>query len=154
MKFVKIRTHKSPEELLAMLSDNDKVNERVRFDTKRGTPHMKLKETKRGIRMTCELLGGTTRDNGFLVGTYFSGRIREKNGVTTLTGRILTAPIYHAILLIFIALFVIQCFVVKGFSVIPVFAVLLDVLLFKEEFKKQGYIYRYLYRAAKRLEMN
>ena len=152
MKFIRLKTHRTPEELLSMLSDNDKVNENVRFDSKRGTPHMKLKENKQKIRITCELVGGATKDNGFLVGTYFSGKIKVKNGETTLTGAILTAPIYHAILAVFVALFIVQCIVVKGFSVIPIFAVLFDILLFKEEFKKQGYIFRYIYRAQRRLE--
>ena len=80
MKFVQIKTRRTPEELLAMLSDNDKVNEKVRFDSKRGTPRMKLKENKQRIRITCELVGGTTKDNGFLVGTYFGGKIKVKNG--------------------------------------------------------------------------
>ena len=153
MKFVKLTTHRTPEELLTMLSDNDKVNENVHFDSKRGTPRMKLNENKKRIKITCELVGGATKDNGFFVGTYFSGSIKVKNGETTLTGAILTAPIYHLLLAVFIALFIVQCFVVKGFSVIPIFALLLDVLLFKEEFKKQGYIFRYLHRAVRRLEM-
>lgn len=152
MKFVKLKTRSTPQELLSMLSDNDKVNERVHFDSNRATPHMKIVQKKKRIRITCELLGGTTKDNGFLVGTYFTGKIRVNNGETILTGAILTAPIYHAFLFMLVALFVVQCIVVKGFSVIPIFAVLLDVLLFKEEFKKQGYIYRYLCRAVRRLD--
>jgi hypothetical protein len=40
----------------------------------------------------------------------------------------------------------------KALNLIPVFAVLFDLLLFKNEFKKQGYIQRYLMRGISRLE--
>jgi hypothetical protein len=37
----------------------------------------------------------------------------------------------------------------KGFSPVPIILLLFDLLLFKEEFKKQTYIYSYLNRAAR-----
>ena len=152
MKFVKLKTRSTKEELLSMLSDNNRVNEKVKFNDKRGKPHMKLKEKNGKIRITCEMMGGLTKDNGFVIGSFFYGKMKEKNGVTTLSGVILTAPIYHLLFLLMLGFFVAQCIINKGISVVPVFLVLFDMLLFKDEFKKQGYIYRYIYRAAARLE--
>ena len=106
------------------------------------------------IKITCEMIGGPTKDNGFLVGTYFSGRLVEKDGRTKLKGVITTAPIYHLFLIALVAVFIIQCFKLRGFSVVPPIIVIFDIFMFKNEFKKQGYIKRYLYRAARRMYEN
>ena len=148
MKFVKVKADTSKEEMINLLADNNRVNEKVRFDDKRGKPHMKIKEKNGKIRITCEMMGGVTKDNGFIVGSFFWGKIKENNGTATLSGIILTAPVYHFIFLLLMGFFVVQCIINKGFSIIPIFLLLFDILLFKDEFKKQGYIYRYIYRAA------
>lgn len=149
MKFINLTFPASRDEVLELIKNNDEVNHGVRFDS-RGKPLMKIKERKNGkIRITCEMLGRPTKDNGFLVGTYFSGKLTEKDGEARLKGYLVTAPIYHAILIGFFVWFVIQCFIVGGFSPVPPLLVLFDVLLFKDEFKKQGYITRYLYRAVR-----
>ena len=156
MKFINIDFPASKEEVLKMIKDNERVNQNVRFDDYKGKPLMKIKEKKNGkIKITCEMIGGPTKDNGFLVGTYFSGRLVEKNGKTNLKGVITTAPIYHLVLIALVAIFIVQCFKMKGFSVVPPIIVIFDIFMFKNEFKKQGYIKRYLYRAARRIyEMN
>ena len=153
MKFIKKTVSASKEEVLNMLSDNERVNERVRFDEKDGTPHMTVKEKKGRVIITCEMLGRPTKDNeyGYLVGTYFSGRITEKDGVTTLRGTILTAPIYHSVMITLVALVIIQAIIAGAITPVPIFAVLFELVLFSREFKKQGYIYRYINRAFKRL---
>ena len=97
------------------------------------------------------MIGGPTKDNGFFVGTYFSGRLSEKDGRTKLKGIITTAPIYHLFLIALVVVFIIQCFRLRGFSVIPPIIIIFDIFMFKNEFKKQGYIKRYLYRAARRM---
>lgn len=134
-----------------MLADNDRVNENVRFDGAPGKPLMKLKEKSGRLRITCEFTGRATKDNGFIIGTFFLGRIKEKDGKTVLRGIITTDPLFHLLIIGLFAFFVVQCIINKGFSVMPIFVVLFDLMLYKDEFKKQGYIQRYLFRAIRRL---
>lgn len=149
MKFVNIETLRTKEELIALIRDNEKVNPNMRTDERRGKPVMKINEKGNRIKIKCEMIGGASKDNGFLVGTYFSGKITEKKGRVRLKGVILTAPIYHLCLIALLCLFVLQCIKMKGFSPVPIILLLFDLLLFKEEFKKQTYIYSYLNRAAR-----
>lgn len=149
MKFVNIETLRTKEELIALIRDNEKVNPNMRADERRGKPVMKINEKGNRIKIKCEMIGGASKDNGFLVGTYFSGKITEKKGRVRLKGVILTAPIYHLCLIALLCLFVLQCIKMKGFSPVPIILLLFDLLLFKEEFKKQTYIYSYLNRAAR-----
>ncbi len=149
MKLVKIVTSAPREELLANIKNHALVNRDVVFNEKIGRPAIKVKEKGESLRITCELLDRPTKDNGFLVGTYFSGRLCEKNGVTTLSGIILTAPIYHLVLFALFAAFIVMCIQKGGFSLAPIFLLAFDFVMFDLEFKKQGIIKRYLYRAVK-----
>ena len=137
------------EQLLANIKNHALVNRDVVFNEKIGRPAIKVKEKGERLRITCELLDRPTRDNGFLVGTYFSGKLSEKNGITTLTGIILTAPIYPLVLFALFAAFIVMCIQKGGFSVAPVFLIAFDFVMFDLEFKKQGIIKRYLYRATR-----
>jgi len=152
VKFIDITYDGGEDDVLRLLSDNDTVNKGVNFDESRGIPRMRIKRKEKGrFKMTCELVGGPTKDNGFLVGTYFIGRAVETYGKTRVKGVITTAPIYHAILALFIGVFIFQCIRVGGFSVVPPIIVAFDILMFWKEFKKQGYIERYLRRASRRM---
>ena len=151
MQFVNVTFPATKEQTLEFLSNNEKVNARVKFEEGRGVPHMKLKEKGSRLKITCEMLGGASKDNGCLVGTYFSGTLTEKDGETTLKGVVVTAPIYHLFLIAFIGVFIYQCIKLSGFSIIPVLCVIMSLFLFKDEFKKQGYIKRYINRAARRI---
>ena len=153
MKFINLQIDKSSQQVIDMISDNNKVNEGVRFDESKGRPFMKVKEKNGRIRITCEMLGKATKDNafGYLVGTYFSGKISEKNGIAKLSGIIITAPIYHAVMLVLLAFLIYKSFVVGGISLIPLFLIAFEFLMFKGEFEKQGYIKRYLYRAFRKM---
>ena len=152
MKFVNLSTDASREEVLEMISDSNRVNQNVNFDPKLGKPLMKTKEKNGKIRITCELLERGKKDNGFIVGTFFTGKITEKNGKTVLKGVALTAPVYHLIMLALLVVFIVQCIRLNGFSVVPIFILLFEIMLFKDEFKKQGLICRYLARAFRKLE--
>ena len=152
MKFIKIETPSSKEELLDILSDNDRVNKDVVLEDKKGTPYMHVKESDGKIKIKCEYIGGATRDNAFLDGTRFSGKITEKNGKTEIKGVIATAVIFHLILFLMFAAFVVMCFIRQGFSIVPICLIIFDIVMYKDEFKKQGIIERYILRAVKRLE--
>ena len=152
MKFVKIRTSATKEQLLEMLSDNDRTNKGVTFDEKYGKPYFHVKENDGALRVKCEYMGGATKDNAFVDGTAFRGRIREKNGVTTVTGAITTALIFHLFMLALLGVFVYQCIAVGGFNVVPLCLIAFDVFMFYKEFKKQGLIFRYLQRAVRKCE--
>lgn len=152
MKFIDVEFAATAEQALAILCDNDLVNKDVNFDTSRGKPLMHIKSKENGkIKITCELIGRPTKDNGFLVGTYFSGRLTERDGRTRLRGVITTAPFYHLFLLALSVVFVIQCIRLGGFSFIPPIIVAFSLFMFKDEWPKQGYIERYIRRAAKRI---
>ena len=155
MKFIKLQTEKSATELLSMIKDNSAVNEGVRFaDKDGGKPFMHVKEKGSKLTIRCEMMGRAYKDNGFLAGTRFWGGIKEKNGVTTLSGVITTSLIYHIALIALVALVFVQMFLHSAYGLISVliFAVGFEFLFFTDEFRKQGYIHRYLIRALRRLE--
>ncbi len=155
MKFINIQTTKPAPEILSMLRDNTRVNEGVKFaDKKGGKPFMHVKEKEGKLRIKCEMMGRPTKDNGFLMGTAFYGRITEKDGETTLKGVIVTSPIYHAVVFILSIALILQMIYSSNVSSIPVliFAAAFEIMFFSDEFKKQGYISRYLERAVRRLE--
>ena len=152
MKIINIKAECGKETLISTLRDSEKVNKNIRFDERRGKPVMFLTEKGKRTKITCKYIGGNTKDNGFIVGTYFTGKITEKEGVSSVRGVIFTAPIFHTVLLLMLVAFVIQCIYLKGFSVIPLCALAFDAVLFWNEFAKQGIISRYIARAAKRAE--
>lgn len=154
MKFINIKTDKSADALLSMIRDNARVNDGVKFaDKKGGKPFMHVREKEGKLRIKCEMMGRPTRDNGFLMGTAFYGRITEKDGAAAVKGVIVTSPIYHAVVLMLAIALVIQMIYNSSISSIPilVFAVAFEFLFFTDEFRKQGYISRYIERAVRRL---
>ena len=99
-------------------------------------------------------MGRPTKDNAFLMGTAFYGRITEVNGESKVKGVILTSPVYHAVVIILAIAIIPQMIYSSNISSIPVlvFAAAFEIMFFSDEFKKQGYISRYLERAVRRLE--
>ena len=152
MKLINVTTEASRESIIGALKDYERVNDGVRFDENIGIPRMKVKEKGTTVRITCELTGRPTKDDGFLVGTYFKGRVVNKGGVNTIKGVILTAPIYHLVLYLMFVAFIFVCISKGGFSVVPVCLLVFDYFMFKLEYKKQGIIQRYISRAVKYAE--
>ena len=152
MKFVKIRTRASSESILAMLFDNDRTNKGVRFDEKYGKPTFHLKEKDGRLRLKCEYIGGASKDNAFLDGTAFRGKITERGGVTTVSGVITTAFIFHMLIAVLLGVFVYQCINLGGFNPTPLCLLAFDIFMYYKEFKKQGLIKRYIERAVRRCE--
>ena len=152
MKFIKFETSASKDELISMLSDNERVNKNVTFENSKKTPHMHVKQKDGKVKIKCEYIGGATKDNAFIDGTCFRGKITEKSGVTEIKGVISTAVIFHTVLAAFFIAFIALCIAKQGFSIVPVCLILFDIFMYKDEFKKQGIIERYIARAVKRLE--
>lgn len=155
MKCIKISTEHTKDEVLSFIQDNNRVNDGVRFDDKYGgKPLMHIKEDGGKLRIKCEMIGRPTKDNGFLAGTVFRGRITEQDGVTTISGTITTSVIYHIALFALVVLLFFQMFMYSAYGLVSVliFAIGFEIMFFKDEFKKQGYIQRYLERAIRRLE--
>ena len=149
MLFVNYDIHSTKESVLESLYENDLIVEQEKYDTKSGIPKMSVKQNGDKIKITCEFTGRATKDNAFLEGTYFVGKLTESGGVTALKGIILTAPIYHLILAIIFGLFIYQCISLGGFSPVPIILLVFSIFMFREEFKKQGIIKRYIFRAFK-----
>ena len=154
MKFIKIDSASSREELLNVIENADIVNDRVKFDENKGKPIVHVKDNGSLLRIKCEMVGGPTKDNGFLEGTYFLGSLKEKGGTTRLRGVILTAPIYHTFLALLMAFYVYRCISIGGFNPVPIILLVFSLFMFKGEFEKQGTIERYLKRAFRRVEKN
>ena len=145
----------STDSVISYVKDNSRVNDGVRFDDKYGgRPFMHVKEKEGRVRIKCEMMGRPTKDNGFLDGTVFRGKIKERNGVTTISGIITTSFIYHLIMILMSVFLFYQMFTKSAYGLIPifVFVVAFELMFFRDEFKKQGYIKRYLMRAVSRLE--
>ena len=149
MLFVNYKMNAKKDMLLGVMKNSERVVSEENFDLSRGTPKMHLKEKGDTLKIKCEMTGRPTKDNGFLEGTYFKGSVKEKNGVTIVKGIILTAPIYHFLLLLIFSYFVYLCFSLGGFSVVPVILLIFDIFMFKDEFRKQGMIKRYIFRSLK-----
>lgn len=152
MKFVSIKSSARREEIVDALAKSDKVNEHVRFDERRGKPLMKLKSKKSTLYITCEMIGGPAKDNGFIIGSFFLGRVKERAYGSKISGILLTAPLYHLVLLGFCAYFVVRSFEVGGIAPLPFIIAATSLLFFKDEFKKQGLIKRYVHRAVRYAE--
>ena len=155
MKRIKLYSTHPRDEVLSMIKDNTRVNDGVRFgDKKGGKPFMHVKENGDKLRIKCEMMGRPSKDNGFLVGTVFRGRITEKDGYTQLSGFITTSLIYHLVMIALFLFLLIRMIITSSYTMIPmlVFVVAFELLFFKDEFKKQGYIERYLIRALRRLD--
>ena len=151
MKLVNHKIEATRDEVLEFIKDNRRVNSNVRFDEKRGTPLMHFKEKGEKITVTCEMINRSTKDNGFLIGTYFKGKLTEKDGVTELRGVIVTAPIYHLVWFALLCVLIWQCFYHAAISAVPILFVAFEVIMYSNEFRKQGYIKRYFERAFSRL---
>ena len=149
MLFVNYKIHALREDVRAALLDERLVVDKEKFWEEGIAPKFHIKDKENNLKITCEMTGGATKDNGFLVGTYFKGKLTENDGVAKLSGIITTAPIYHLVLIVLLAFFVYKCIAEGGFSVLPVFLVAFDVLMFWREFKKQALIKRYIFRAFK-----
>lgn len=149
MLFVNYKISAEKEELLRILSDNNLVECEEKFDTKPGKPKMSVIEKCGSIKIKCMFTDRPTKDNAFLMGTYFKGKLGEKKGATTLRGVILTEPIYHIILVLCFAFFIFQCIRLGGFSPVPIILLVFDYFMFKDEFKKQRLIKSYIFRAFK-----
>ena len=152
MKFIKLKSSLPRLELLDVIRDSDFVNDRVKFDEKKGRPLIHVKDNGKRVRLRCEMVGGPTKDNGFLEGTYFYGKITEKDDFTSVNGIIITAPIYHALLLLLFAFYIYRCIALGGFNPLPLILMLFSLLMFKKEFEKQGTIEKYLKRAIRKTE--
>ena len=150
MRFVNMEAACTEEELLAILPCNDKVNEGIRFAEGEGKPLMHFKKKGKIIRMRCEIIGRPTKDNGFLMGTYFLGRTKQADDTTKLRGVIVTEPYFHLIWFALVAYFVWMCFAKGGFSVIPICLIVFVYFMFRGEYKKQPRIKAYLARACRR----
>ena len=149
MLFVNCDIHAPIDEVRCSLTENEKIVTDEKIDTSKGFPKIHITENGEKIKIKCEYTGRARKDNGFLEGTYFFGRFYEKNGVTFMKGIILTAPIYHTVLLLLFAFFIYRCIALRGFSIVPICLVLFSVFMFFEEFKKQGIIKKYIFRAFK-----
>ena len=149
MTFVNYKINASKDEVMTVMRDNNLVCSEERFDTPKGKPKMTLKEKGDSLKIKCEYTGGATKDNGFIEGTTFYGSVKECGGVTTVKGIILTAPIYHLVILALMVLFIVQCVTVGGINPTPIILFFFSIFMFKDEFRKQGLIKRYIFRALK-----
>lgn len=152
MKFLNYKTATPKEKLLSMIKDSNRVNEKVKFDEKRGRPQMFVKEGKKSITVTCRYIGGNTRDDGFIIGTFFWGRLTEKKGETRLSGIILTAPLFYAAIFGLLVYSIVAGIMKGGFNPVAIIIAAFSYLMFRPEFQKQGVIARYLYRSVRMSE--
>ena len=154
MKLIDIKTAVSRDELLGVIANSELVNDKVKFDENKGKPRVHLKTRGDRVKIKCEMIGGPTKDNGFLEGTYFVGKLTERNGESRIRGVILTAPIYHTFIVLLMALYVLRCIQLTAFNPVPIILLIFSFMMFRKEFEKQGTIERYLHRAVRRAEQD
>ena len=149
MLFVNYKIDAPRDEVMKSLLDSNSVVAEENFDVSNGRPRMHIKDGKQLLRLVCEMADGPSKDRDFKLGTKFLGRIKEIDGTTKISGIIVTAPIYHLVLLILFAYFIYKCITLGGFSVVPLCLLVFDIFMFWREFKKQSIIKRYIFRALK-----
>ena len=138
------------ETVLQTLADSKTVVAEERLATEKGTPKLHHQLKGDSLKMFCEMTGRPTRDRDYRYGgTRFIGRITERDGVTAIRGVIWTAPLCHLVLLVLFAYFIFKCISMGAFSIVPVCILVFDIFMFLDEFKKQGIIKRYIFRALK-----
>lgn len=152
MKLINLKSSLPREELFSVLCDCEGVNARVKFDPKRGKPLIKYKRKGDRLLAKCEMIDGNSKDNGFLIGTYFLGSLKEKNGETVLKGIITTSPLYHLLLVGFMIFYVFRCISLGGINPVPPILFVFSILMFSGEYRKQGIIERYFKRAFRKAE--
>ena len=149
MLFVNYKINADKATVLSVMENDSLVVDAEKYDSSRGKPKMHVKSKDGKLKIKCELTERPTKDNGFLEGTYFVGNVKEKSGVCRVRGIILTAPIYHILFLALFGFFIYRCFAVGAFSPTPIILLAFDGFMFKEEFRKQGLIKRYICRSLK-----
>ncbi len=149
MHFIKYDISATRDEVMSVMRDSTLVVNEENYDTSRGKPRIHVKEKGETLKLSCEMTERATKDNGFLEGTYFKGSVREQDGKTTVKGIVITAPIYHLILLALTIFFVYQCIAVGGISLIPIIMLLFSFFMFRDEYRKQSIIKRYIFRSLK-----
>lgn len=149
MKLVNYKIHASFDDVNNALWESDLICSQEKFETSKGNLKFHIKEKNHRYKIKCEYMGGATKDNAFLEGTYFWGKLFQKNEEAVLRGIIVTAPIYHSIIALLLAFFVAQCIIKGGFTPVPLILFVFSIFMFKDEFKKQGVIKKYIFRAFK-----
>ena len=149
MQFVNYKIDAPRDEVISFLKDSNAVCEQEKFDTSRGSPRIHVDLHDENLKLVCEMVDAPTRDRDFKLGTKFRGRIFQKGETTYIKGVILTAPIYHAALMILFAYFIYRCITLIAISVVPICILIFDIFMFWGEFKKQKVIKRYIFRALK-----
>ena len=124
------------------------------FRTAKGRASITVKERGERIKMRCRMVDGPTKDNGFLEGTTFFGSVKERGGVTKVKGIVVTAPIYHLIIIALLVVLVVRCISLGAINPVPIILAIFSVFMFKDEYKKQGFIKRYIFKALKTTYMN
>ena len=149
MLFVNYKIGAPRDAVYNNLMDSERVECEEKYDTEKGIPKFHLKEYGKFLRIKCEMTGRATKDNGFIGGTAFWGRVTEKDGRTCVRGLITTSPIYHLVFLAFFIAIICIGISIGGFSPTAIILLGFDILMFKDEFKKQPLIKRYILRALK-----
>ncbi len=154
MKRIHLQTVCERDEVLDALTNNARVNEGLSFDEAKGTPTVRMRIGRGGhLHMRCVFIGGHSKDNGFIQGTFFTGRLREgKDGKTQLSGVIVTEPVFHVLLCILLAVAVFQMVSLGGISLTPILLLPFVYILMRGEYRKQEHLRRYILRAVHRLE--
>jgi len=147
--FVNYKIGASRDEVMSFMKNSNLVADDDSFKTRKGKANMTVKERGERIKMRCRMIDGPTKDNGFLEGTTFFGSVKERDGVTRVRGIIVTAPIYHTILIALIALLIIQCIRLEGINPVPIILAAFSIFMFRDEYRKQGMIKRYIFKALK-----
>ena len=150
MRIINYDINAPRSEVMAALSENDKIIEQEQFDSSCGKPKMHIEEKGNDrVKIKCEYIGSGRKDNAFLEGTYFLGSIFQRNDRCFVRGILVTAPIYHAVIAVLLILFIGKCVSLGGFSPVPIIALAFSFLMYRNEFKKQKIIKRYIFRALK-----
>ena len=145
MLFVNLKTAASRETVMKILADTRDMAKPDGREERLGKPTMILTEKGEKIKVSCRYIGGASQDYGRA--TYFVGRLREKDGNTTLRGMIITEPLFHIPFIALFIFFIYRCITLGAFNVVPVCLALFCFLMFRSEYAKQPRIRRYLRRA-------
>ncbi len=150
MKFVNFKIPTNREAVLSTVSDFRLVNQKLKSADGEPAPGVTVKKLGENLfRIRCNYIGGPTKDDGFVEGTFFLGFAKNVENGCRMKGIILTEPVFHVIFSVLFVFLLVKSIMASAIPVMPLCLLAFVIFMLRKEYKKQNMLYRYLVRAVK-----
>ncbi len=150
MKFVNFKIPEDREAVLTSIADYRIANRKRKSEENAPIPSATVKRWGHDVfRIRCNYVGGPTRDDGFVEGTFFIGKLKNTEKGCRMKGIILTEPVFHTLFFGVFIYLVIKAVEQSAIPVTPLCLLAFVLFMLRKEYKKQDVLYQYLIRAVK-----